>query len=172
MKSTELLTDAFNRIDEEVRDVLKGLATQTMNTQPAAASRERSNSISWLVWHLSRIQDDHLADVAGTEQLWTAQGFAERAGLPLKDTDTGYGHNADDAASVVFDSPQLLSEYHAAVHQMSQQYVAGLSDQDLDRVVDTRWNPPVTLGARLVSVLSDCSQHVGQAAYAKGMLGG
>lgn len=80
MNTAELLTDAFNRIDEEVRDVLNGLATQTMNTQPAAERRERSNSISWLIWHLSRVQDDHLAGVVGTEQLWTQGGFAERAG--------------------------------------------------------------------------------------------
>ncbi|WP_394940332.1 DUF664 domain-containing protein [Psychromicrobium sp. YIM B11713] len=172
MESTELLSDAFNRIDEEVREVLDGLATQTMNTQPAAGHRERANSISWLIWHLSRIQDDHLAQVAGTEQLWTQQGFAERAGLPLQNKDTGYGHSADEAASVVFDGPQLLSEYHHAVHHTTQQFIAGLSSADLDRVVDTRWNPPVTLGVRLVSVLSDCSQHVGQAAYVKGLLRG
>lgn len=167
MEISELLTDAFNRIDEEVRDVLTGLDAQTLNAEPDGA-----NSISWLLWHLSRVQDDHLSEVAGSDQIWLAQGFETQAGLPLPKTDTGYGHAAAQVAEVSFDDPQLLADYHAAVHRMSVEYVGSLSGKDLDRIVDTRWDPAVTLGARLVSVLSDCSQHVGQAAYAKGQLQG
>ncbi|GAA1048966.1 mycothiol transferase [Arthrobacter russicus] len=166
MEISELLLDAFNRIDEEVRDVLHGLDEQALNTGPDGA-----NSIGWLVWHLSRVQDDHLSEVAGREQIWLGSGYQARARLPLPETDTGYGHTEAQVAGVRFDGPDLLSEYHAAVHRMTADYLSALQGADLDRIVDTRWNPPVTLGARLVSVFSDCSQHVGQAAYAKGQLG-
>jgi uncharacterized damage-inducible protein DinB len=57
------------------------------------------------------------------------------------------------------------------VHARSAEFLRGLSDEDLDRVVDTNWDPPVTLGVRLVSVLSDDFQHLGQAAYLRGLLG-
>ena len=50
-------------------------------------------------------------------------------------------------------------------------YVATLSPADLDRVVDERLDPPVTLGARLVSVVDEVNQHVGQAVYLRGLLG-
>ena len=39
-----------------------------------------------------------------------------------------------------------------------------------DRVVDRTWDPPVTLGVRLVSILDDDTQHAGQAAYVRGLL--
>jgi hypothetical protein len=37
-------------------------------------------------------------------------------------------------------------------------------------VVDEKWDPPVTLGVRLVSMASDALQHAGQAAFIKGSL--
>jgi len=46
----------------------------------------------------------------------------------------------------------------------------GVTGTELDRIVDRRWDPPVTVGVRLVSVADDCLQHAGQAAYARGLL--
>ena len=63
----------------------------------------------------------------------------------------------------------LLLEYYDAVHRQTVEFVTTLTDEDLDRVVDKRWDPPVTLGVRLVSTIADCLQHVGQAAYARGL---
>jgi hypothetical protein len=56
------------------------------------------------------------------------------------------------------------------VHATTQAFVATLTGADLDRVVDSAWDPPVTLGVRLVSVVADDLQHVGQAAYIRGIL--
>jgi hypothetical protein len=122
------------------------------------------------VWHLTRIQDDHVADVAGTEQVWTSAGWADRFGLPFEPADTGYGHGAEQVAAVRVPSADLLTGYHDAVHERTVAYARTLVDADLDRVVDHRWDPPVTLGARLVSVLADDLQHAGQAAYVRGLL--
>lgn len=67
-------------------------------------------------------------------------------------------------------SAGLLAEYLGAVHDATASFVSGLSDADLDRVVDTRWDPPVTLMVRLVSVANDNLQHCGQAAFVRGVL--
>ena len=64
-----------------------------------------------------------------------------------------------------------LRAYHDAVYARTIEYVRTLQDADLDRVVDTSWDPPVTLGVRLVSVVNDDQQHVGQAAFVRGLLG-
>ena len=122
------------------------------------------------MWHLARVQDDHVAGVAGLEQVWTARGFAGRFALPFDERDTGFGHSSSDVAKVRADA-DLLAAYLEAVHEQTVGYLAGLSEADLDRVVDTRWDPPVTLGVRLVSVVNDDSQHLGQAAYVRGLLG-
>jgi uncharacterized damage-inducible protein DinB len=164
--STELLTDAFGRIREEVHGAVDGLTPE----QLAYRVDGTANSIAWLVWHLTRVQDDHIADVAGFEQVYIAQGWAERFGFPFPPSAIGYGHSSADVDAVRVGSPDLLVDYHEAVHAQTLRFLEGLKEEELGRVVDERWNPPVTLGVRLVSVVSDDLQHVGQAAFVRGLL--
>ena len=161
-----MLTDSFSRIGEEVHAAVEGLSAE----QLAHRVDPEANSIGWLVWHLTRIQDDHVAGVAGTEQVWTEQGWEQRFGLPFPTHAVGYGHTSDDVAAVRVESPELLTGYYDAVATRTAEYVGGLTDADLDRVVDKAWDPPVTLGVRLVSVINDCAQHAGQAAFVRGVL--
>jgi uncharacterized damage-inducible protein DinB len=161
--SAELLVDGFGRIRDVVHHTVDGLTEDQLAYRPDG----RGNSVAWLVWHLTRVQDDHVADAAGTEQVWPA--WAGRFGLPFPVGDTGYGHDSA-AVSAVRVSAELLTAYHDAVHERTTEYVGGITDDQLTRVVDTRWDPPVTLGARLVSVLSDDLQHAGQAALVRGLL--
>jgi uncharacterized damage-inducible protein DinB len=166
MTSAELLADAFGRIRGIVHEVVKGLTPE----QLAYRIDGTSNSIAWLIWHLTRVQDDHVADVAGTAQAWAAQGWAERFGLPLDRMATGYGHGSAEVAAVRVASGDLLTGYYDAVHEQTIRYVERLTDDDLSRIVDTRWDPPVTLGVRLVSVIDDDLEHGGQAAFIRGIL--
>lgn len=167
MKSAELLVDAFNRVREAVHEAVRDLTPDQLAQRPGADA----NSVAWLVWHLTRVQDDHLADASGTEQVWTSAGWVERFGLPFDASDTGFGHSPSDVAAVRVPSGQLLTDYHDAVHARTLELVQGLGDGDLDRIVDRRWDPPVTLGTRLVSVIADDLQHAGQANYVRGLLG-
>jgi len=162
----ELLVDSFNRIREGVHAAVDGLDAEELAERPGP----EANSIGWLVWHLTRIQDDHMADLAGREQVWTAGGWAERFGLPFDEGDTGYGHTPTEVDGVRVGSGDLLTGYLDAVHEQSVAFVRGLSLGDLDRIVDERWDPPVSLGVRLVSVINDDQQHVGQAAYVRGLI--
>ena len=112
----------------------------------------------------------NVADAAGTAQVWTSDGWAERFALPFDPADTGYGHDGDEVAAVRVESGELLTGYYDAVHQRTIDYVGALTDDDLPRIVDRSWDPPVTLGVRLVSVISDDLQHAGQAAFVRGLL--
>jgi len=166
MTSADLLVDAFGRIREVVEEAVLGLTAGQLAFRPGPGA----NSIAWLVWHLTRIQDDHIAGVAQVEQVWTADGWAERFGLPFGSRATGYGHGSDEVAAVRVDSGELLMAYYDAVHERTTRFVAGLTDEDLPRIVDKGWDPPVTLGVRLVSVISDDLQHAGQAMFIRGMI--
>jgi uncharacterized damage-inducible protein DinB len=166
MNTADLLVDAFDRVQESVHHVVDGLDPAQLGARVGGDA----NSIAWLVWHLTRVQDDHVAEVAGTEQVWTARKWSERFGLPLPLLSTGYGHDSDDVAAVRVDSPDLLTGYYDETHERTVAYVRGLTDADLDRVVDRAWDPPVTLGVRLVSVVNDDTQHVGQAAFVRGVI--
>ncbi|MFF2520662.1 mycothiol transferase [Streptomyces liangshanensis] len=165
--SGDLLIDAFGRIREVVHDVVADLTPEELATR----LDDGANTIAWLVWHLTRIQDDHVSDAAGTGQVWTSGGWAERFELPFSHGATGYGHSAKDVAKVADVPAELLTGYHDDVHDRTVEYIGTLKVSDLDRIVDDTWIPHVTLGVRLVSVVSDDLQHAGQAAFIRGALG-
>ena len=164
MTSAELLADAFGRVQETVHEAVEGLTS----SQLTARLDDDANSIAWLCWHLARVQDDHVAGAFGVPQVWMEYG--KRFELPFELSDIGYGHSSRQVSEVTVSSADLLVGYHDAVHEQTIRLVSGITDADLTRVVDERWDPPVTLSVRLVSVISDCLQHSGQAAFIRGIL--
>lgn len=166
MDVQELLVEEFSRLPEIVRSAVDGLDAD----QLVAAPGEGANTVAWLIWHLTRVQDHHVSELLGLPQRYLADGWHERFGRGPDPEDHGYGHTAADVASVRPASPSDLVAYYEAVHARTVDYLAGLAPADLDRVVDERWDPPVTLGVRLASILSDDLQHAGQAAYVRGLL--
>ncbi len=166
MHAREPLIDAYTRIRDLVHSAVEGLDAESLNWRPGPDA----NPIGWLVWHLTRVQDHHISEVAGTDQAWTGEGWAERFGMPADRGDIGYGHSTEQVAAVPADDPELLAAYHDVVFRRTLDYLAQVEADDLDRIVDRRWDPPVTLAVRLVSVIGDDWQHVGQAHYLKGLL--
>ena len=167
MNSIEVLADAFARVHGSAHAAASDLTPDQLGWR----ADPDANTIAWLLWHLARVQDDHVAGVADVEQVWTAQGWAQRFALPFDVDDIGYGHSSADVAAVRVDPPKLLTDYLDAVHQQTLRVLGALTEADLDRVVDEEWDPPVTLGVRLVSVVNDDLQHVGQAAFLRGTVG-
>jgi len=164
MRSIEIIRDSLGRVHELVPAVLDGLDADDLTWRPD----EGSNPIGWLVWHLCRAEDGSLARLGGTEQVWLAGGWQQRFGLPYERTAGGFGQSSDQVAQ--FDVPaDLLAGYAAAVADQTGRVLDGLTDDDLDRVIDTRWDPPVTVGVRIVSIMVETAQHIGQAAYLKGL---
>lgn len=166
MSSADVLIDAFGRIREVVHEAVDGLKPDDL----AYRVDEGANSIAWLVWHLTRVQDDHVADVARREQVWTAKGWVDKFDLPFPPTATGYGDTSVEVAAVRVKSGELLTGYHDEVYDHTVKYLRTVEEGDLPRIVDDAWDPPVTLGVRLVSVVSDDLQHAGQAAFIRGFL--
>ena len=183
----ELLRDSFTRLIEHVDELTDGLTDEVASYRPTP----QANSIGWLIWHSARVQDIQVCDIAKTladarsdkprseadgrsdkprseTDVWTRDGWVDRFGLDLPRDDTGYGHSADAVVKVRAPA-ELLAGYYHAVHDMTLEFVETMTDADLDRIVDRRWDPPVTASARLVSIVDDCAQHLGQAAYLRGI---
>jgi Protein of unknown function (DUF664) len=161
-----LLTDLYDRVPQLAQEATAGLTPEQLAYRPTP----EANTIGWLIWHLTRVQDHYIAELFDVDQLWTTGEWAGRFGLAPDASNTGYGHGAADVATIRPDGPDVLTGYLDAVHDRSRTVLAGVTPDDLDRVVDTRWDPPVTLGVRLVSIADDSLQHVGQAAYLRGLL--
>ena len=162
----EILRDSFTRLVEHVEDVTDGLTDAVSFHRPTP----EANSICWLVWHSARVQDFQLCELAGVEQVWLRDGWVDRFALDLPHDAHGYGHSAEDVGKVRVPA-ELLAGYYRAVYKVSLEYVASVTPEELARIVDTRWTPPVTASARLVSIIDDCAQHLGQAAYVRGIAG-
>ena len=161
----ELLRDSFTRLIEHADDLTDGLTDEVSFYRPTP----EANTIAWLLWHSARVQDAQLCDVAGIEQVWLADGWVDRFDLDLPRDAHGYGHTAEDVGKVRAPA-DLLAGYYRAVHDVTLEYVAGVTAQDLGRVIDENWTPPVTASARLVSIIDDAAQHLGQAAYIRGLV--
>ncbi|SDR95270.1 Protein of unknown function [Nocardioides scoriae] len=164
MDTRELLLDHAARIHELYAAVPDGLDLERAHEKPLGVG----NPVVWLLWHAARVQDDHVAGLSGEPQAWAS--WSSRLDLPLPVEDFGYGHGPDEVDAVRVDDLDLLVAYQAAVHELTLSYLRTVDAEELDRVVDDQWDPPVTAGVRLVSVIGDCLQHLGQAAYVKGLL--
>jgi uncharacterized damage-inducible protein DinB len=167
MDVAALLADLFGRVDDELEGAIDGLSPEQLATAPEPGA----NTIGWLVWHLTRVEDSHIAElIDGADQLWVSGSWAAGFGLDPDPDNSGYGHSAEDVMTVRPESADAVRGYYRAVRERTAGYLATLTPDDLDRVVDRRWDPPVTLGVRLVSIADDEIQHAGQAAYARGLL--
>ena len=167
MEISELLQELYGRIAPLSRDAVDGLDAAALNARPTPTT----NHIGWLVWHTARVLDHQVCEVAGMRQVWVDGNHAERVGMNPDSADHGYGHTPEQVAAVRPQSPDDVLEYLNVVDARTREYLGTLNGADLDRVVDTSYDPPVTLGVRLVSVADDCLQHAGQAAYLRGLLG-
>jgi hypothetical protein len=163
---SDVLLDGFGRLPDLVRSAVDGLSTDQLGWAPAPGA----NTIGWLVWHLTRIQDHHVSHLLDAEQLWVTGDWAARFGLSPEPQNTGYGHGPEQVAGVRPQGPGALIDYYTAVAARTNDLLRSVKPDDLDRIVDRRWNPPVTLGVRLVSILGDDLEHVGQANYVRGLL--
>ena len=167
MDVASLLVELFDRIPPLVRGAVEGVTPDQLTTAP----RPGANTVAWLLWHSARVQDHHMADILGEPQVWATGDWAAAFGLAPDPQNTGYGHAPEDVVAVRPPDAWAILDYFDAVYGRTRPFLAGLSDGDLDRVVDRRWDPPVTLGVRLVSIADDSLQHVGQAAYVRGLFG-
>lgn len=161
-----MLADAFGRIVEDFERAVTGLTAADLAFRPDPDA----NSIAWLTWHATRVQDDHVSELAGRGQAWIEEGFHQRFDLGFAKSDIGYGHTSQQVAAVRPEGPEILVEYLRAVTARTLEYLAGVDASELDRIVDRSWDPPVTAGVRLVSVIDDSMQHAGQALYVRGVL--
>jgi uncharacterized damage-inducible protein DinB len=166
MDTSALLIEAYRRIQELVEVASDGLDTAGLTYRPEPGA----NSIAWLVWHLSRVQDDHLSEIVGTDQVWADPGWTEQTGIDRGVSETGFGDNPDNVAAVVPTSAEALVAYHTSVMERTLEYLAAVDESELDRIIDRSYDPPVSVGVRLVSVISDNIQHAGQARYLRGII--
>ena len=166
MKCYDLLIDGYTRISQGLERALNGLSVDDLKWQP----RPDANNIGWLAWHLTRVQDDHIASLMGEEQLWVKDGWHAKFNRPADPTDRGFGHTPEQVAAFGSPDVQVLLDYQRVVTERTKNYFQTLSKEDLDSELnEPMFQPLPTVGVRLVSILEDSLLHAGQAAYIRGL---
>ncbi|MGB3955715.1 MAG: DinB family protein [Brooklawnia sp.] len=164
MDAIEVLRDGFGRVAETLPRHLAGLDAELLLWQP----KPEANSIGWLAWHIGRCEDAQVAAIAGEPDVYSQQGWVDRVDLPYRDHEIGYGHTPAQVREFRITDPALLTDYYAAVHEATLRLLADLTADDLDRLVDDPFQ--VSVGVRLVSVVNDVTQHLGQIGYLRGLI--
>ena len=169
MDGAEIVADALGRINRVLHRAMDGIPAGVLNRQPTP----ESNSMAWLAWHLCRVQDHHISDLLGIPQLWIADGWHEKFGMARDESETGTGHTLEQVAALKVDSAELSLGYADAVLARSKQYLATVKPEDLDAEInEPQYSPLPIVGVRLVSIISDNTQHAGQVMYARGLVEG
>ena len=130
MDVSSLLPELFGRIQPLAADVVDGLDAEQLSQAPAPGA----NTIGWLVWHLTRVQDHHVAELLGSEQIWVSGEWARRCGLEPDPSNTGYGHSPEDVRVVRPERPDVLLGYLAQVDARTKAMLEGLTP-----TLSTRW---------------------------------
>ncbi|WP_040634025.1 mycothiol transferase [Mobilicoccus pelagius] len=168
MNIRELLTDAASRPASAAEPVLDGLSDEAAHRMPA----DRGNTIAWLLWHAARQMDVQTVALSGGKSVWTSGGWAQRLGVDRGEDEFGFGDSPEDVAALHVDDVAALGAHLQACTDALTAYIGTLSEDDLGEVIDDSYDPPVTRGARIVSIIDDAAVHVGQAAYARGLVDG
>jgi hypothetical protein len=165
MEWLDILIDGYNRVPEYLGRIVAGLSRDDLRWQPTGDT----NSIGWLTWHLTRQHDAQVAELAGSEQLYVKDGWAEKFNRPADGDDTGFGHTPEQVAAFEPPDTAVLLGYVQATTERTIEYLRTLTPGDLDRELGGPWTPPPTVGVRLVSIMEDAIIHAGQAAYVRGL---
>lgn len=165
MEWRELVVDGYDRLPELVEEVLAGVRTADLDWPP----RPGANPLGWTVWHLTRVQDGQIADLMGEADLWTRDGWHRKFDRPPDHDDSGYGHTPAEVSAFKSPSAKVQLDYLRAVTARTKHYLASLTPPDLDRPLEPGPDPS-TVGIRLVSIVTDCHWHAGEASYIRGLL--
>ena len=168
-RTTRFARDVLDRNEAILFAALDGLTSAQLHEQPGPDS----NPIGWLMWHLSRVQDNHVSAMEGSEHVWVAQLWYEQFGRDDDPGDRGRGHSSEQVAEFRSPDVETLLAYYQAVRSRTDAFLDGLGEADLDRAVpNLAGDGTVPMHVRLEMTLVDNIQHSGQIAYLRGLLKG
>ena len=152
------------------RSLFRALEECSLEELKAQPIGPNTNSIGFVIWHLSRIQDMNTSRQMGKKQAWESEGWAEKFGKDPTDL-KATGFTSEEAAGFDPVSAQLLREYYECVRGYTEKYVSGLTPEVLDTPIE---NPPpgrpYNLGTSIALALGDSIQHFGQIGILMGVI--
>ena len=156
---------------DDLVTALDGLTCDELNWRPTL----ESNSISWLVWHMARVEDNWVnLRLRGKDSVWDAEGWSEQLGVDVQGN--GWGQSAEEIRGMPRIDVEHAMRYYRNVRAVTSVYFEDeMTEADLAAVVKhPSGNPKLnwTYAQVLGHLLSEEAQHLGQVSYLRGMMRG
>jgi len=163
MKAIELIAASLEESREYVAQAVAGLTPRELAFRP----KPHSNSIAFLLWHVTRGEDFWISGILlGEKQLYESGGWCKKFCTPPMDSGFGYDVAKLDAWPVP--SLSLLKGYAAAVREKTLAYLKSLTAAELDKPRDFGWRKGTT-GSALAHLITEVAEHSGQIGYLRGI---
>ncbi len=163
MQAQDVFRWSLNRSNEYLTAALEGLTQPEFCWKPDP----ESNCAAFIMWHMTRVEDFFVNRVIqrGTE-VYEAQGFREKMGLPAKDTGNSYTLEKILAWPV----PKLedMRAYNNAVRKTTFALLDTIAPAKLDEVLNPERSKE-SVGEMLSRITTEAAHHTGQIAYLRGM---
>jgi len=159
---TTIMLDCFTRVHESLHRVFADVTEDEL-------TREPHPPMGWLAWRFTRVIDNNVSRLTGRDQLWIADGWHARFSMEPLPNDFGRGlTHTREQVSAFRANRELVLGYHDATHERTVAYLDSLRPEDYDRELDEpQYQPLPTIGVRLVSLLDNAMQNMGQISYLK-----
>ncbi len=168
MAATDVLSIALARNWSMVDNAILSLSDDDLTQQP----NDQSNSVAWLLWHMNRVVDNMIhTRLQSQRQLWVLDGWHQKFGMGDDESDFGMGWTAEQVAAWKAPSRDVLLGYYDAMKASARDYLASLSDAELDKSVMVG-NESRGVSDLLGVLVYDNVVHGGQIAYLRGFYGG
>ena len=170
MSANRTTLSALERNWQMVKSAVSDVDEAAMAVRP----NEDSNSMSWLIWHMSRVTDRFIHfRLTDKPQLWTVDAWHEKFNMPDEPHDIGMGWSNEQAAAWQAPSKDVLMGYFEKANAAATDYLNSITDAELEREIP--WTAPVAtlrIDEALGILVWDNIVHGGQVAYLRGYFQG
>ena len=129
------------------------------------------NSVAWILWHMNRVVDTFIhTRLRSIPQIWTTEGWSGKYGMPDDPEERGVGWTAEQVAAWLTAPREAQLGYYEAIKNAAREYLASLSDADLEKTLVIPPVPePRSVAQGLGQMTWDNIAHGGQIAFLRGM---
>ena len=168
MKGAKILSDMLEMSDSLVRRALEGLTDADLIKRPS----DQDNTIGWLMWHKTRVEDIAFADASGEEQFWISDKWHEKFGMEPNPGQMGFRGFARTSDEPRVQERKTFSATPTPFGRARLRCWRASRPRTSTRKSPPRWARPSKSGTTSGRVAADNIQHGGQICYLRGFITG
>ncbi len=161
MEARKSILNSLEQSQGYLTEALDGLTQEEAAWSPGV----ECNSITFILWHLSRVEDFFVNRVIQRQkELYEAENWQEKLGTPVK----AYQYTVEELQAWPAPKLEVLREYANSVREKTLALIQSIPPEKLSELARPD-RPPDTIGGILGRISTEIAMHVGQIAYLRGV---